>query len=1492
MASLYAAIIILLNIPSIQQGLSVIVSEQLSNLLKTEVSIKNVNIGLLNRIILDDVNIDDLNGNTLFNASRMSAKFSIQSLLQGKIVINNIQLYQMQLNLQKVDSISKPNYQFLVETFASNDTTSNKNNLNLRINAILIRHGQISYQLLSEKETPQQFNPHHIHIKDLRANISLKALMNDSLNATIRHLSFEEHSGFTLKNLSLKLMANANHLTLSRFELELPNSHIKLDTLKMNYDLYAKDFMQSIDLQGGISKSYFTLSDCKAFLPALSSFTAPLWIQTRISGNAKELNIQRFHIESDNYDVHLYSHCRIRNPLTPEKSFIDCNLPELNITNTGLRFLIQNLGIPMSPIYTRIGFFSFNGYARGMLKDLQIQGIFKSSPGTIKTDMHLNLSQNIKSGYGNISAQDFELGTLTGNKDLGRTTFQIKIEGKETTNTYPQFLVNGHIPAFVYKQHCYQNIYLDILCNNGNYQGQFSIDDPNGYLSINGKYDPLMATPKFNLTATLDHFCPDKLKLSDKYPNTEFSIKVESNFEGRTFDDIIGYIRVDNLKMNNPQKNYQLHHFHVSSYPKEDKQREILIQSDFLNGKASGKFRIDELPNGIKRLLHKYLPSLIPVDEKQKLSSNQLEFELKVTDNELFKQLFQIPLNLYMPGSIKGYFNERNNQMKVEGYFPSFIYNDSKYESGMILIDNPLDKLQALVRISKQLESKAMLNLSLKAEAKNNKLLTSLNWGNNTDVTYSGQFATITEFFKHEKKNQELSAKINIQPSDVIINDTTWTLRNSTVTIDSGRVAINNFCFEHGEQHLRVNGHLTDSEDDFVSIDLNDIRLEYIFDILQFHPVDFRGFASGKAYIRQALKNPSLNTKLRIRQFTFNHGLMGDMDIKGLWNAEEGNIHLDADIREASNNSRTTVKGWVSPKINGLDLHITADHTNLAFLNEYTNSIFDRISGQINGYIHLHGPFSDLNLEGEASGNAKAKVGILRTEYQLQIDSVSLLPNAIEFNKVSMKDKDGHTGQIHGVLNHTHLRDFSYNFTFDTNNMLIYDAPDDTDASVYGSFYGTGTTHLQGGGNELNVNTNIRTGKSTQFIYNLGTPEEIVNNEFITFVDKTPVSKWTRPIVPDPFKEQIAEDTISTDETTTDVHINALLEVTPDANVKVIMDPVSGDYAMAKGSGNFQVSYFNKGDFKLYGTYTLDHGIYKLSLQEVIRKDFQLQPGGSITFSGIPERGDINLQAVYTVNSASLQDLAPNATFTQNSVKVNCLLNLSGKLANPIIHFDLDLPNVNAEERELVRSYISTDEQMERQIIYLLGIGRFYMSDYTSGGTDNTNEQSSAMNSLLSSTLSGQLNNMLSHAINNENWNFGTNLSTGTKGWTDMEVEGMLSGRLLNNRLLINGNFGYRDNQLANTNFVGDFDVQWLLTPSGDIRLKGYNQTNDRYFTKTTLTTQGVGIIFKRDFTHWKELFQRNKKVEKDTLRTDSIQVNTTKKKKKKNKKRKWSWDF
>ena len=284
----------------------------------------------------------------------------------------------------------------------------------------------------------------------------------------------------------------------------------------------------------------------------------------------------------------------------------------------------------------------------------------------------------------------------------------------------------------------------------------------------------------------------------------------------------------------------------------------------------------------------------------------------------------------------------------------------------------------------------------------------------------------------------------------------------------------------------------------------------------------------------------------------------------------------------------------------------------------------------------------------------------------------------------------------------------------------------------------------------------------------------------------------------------------------------------------------------------------------MFGTYRVANGTYDVTIQNVIKKNFTFQDGGTIVFGGDPYNANLNLQAIHTVNGVSLSDLNVGRSFS-NSVRVNCLMNITGQPAQPVVSFDLDLPNVNTDEKQMVRSLINSQDEMNQQVVYLLAIGRFYPQGANNAERNTDQSQTSlAMQSLLSGTLSGQINSLLKSVIKSNDWSFGANISTGDEGWNNAEYEGLISGRLFNNRLLINGQFGYRDNtKTANPSFIGDFDIRYLLFPNGNLALRVYNQTNDRYFTKSSLNTQGIGIIMKKDFNGWRDLFSTKKKKKK-----------------------------
>ena len=232
----YLGIIVLLNIPYVQDKLSYIVTKELRKVLNTEVSVGKIDMGLLNRIIVEDVLLEDRRGREMLKVARLSAKFEILPLLKGKITITSVQLFGFSANMERETPQSPPNYQFVLDAFASKDTVKTQTNLDLRINSLLIRRGRITYDVLSEPETPGRFNTGHLAVKNFAATVSLKALRNDSLNASIRRLSFEEQCGFALQKFSMKVTANNKRMNIKDFSLELSNSALSIDSLSMRYD--------------------------------------------------------------------------------------------------------------------------------------------------------------------------------------------------------------------------------------------------------------------------------------------------------------------------------------------------------------------------------------------------------------------------------------------------------------------------------------------------------------------------------------------------------------------------------------------------------------------------------------------------------------------------------------------------------------------------------------------------------------------------------------------------------------------------------------------------------------------------------------------------------------------------------------------------------------------------------------------------------------------------------------------------------------------------------------------------------------------------------------------------------------------------------------------------------------------------------------------------------------------------------------------------------
>ena len=1092
--------------------MSVFVAEELSDLLNTRVTIGRINIGLLNRIIIDDVLLDDQDEQEMLKVTRLSAKFDIMPFFKGKISISSVQLFGFNINLQKKTPDSPPNFKFVLDAFASNDTVKKDNSLDLRINSILIRRGRMAYHVLSEEETPGKFNAKHIHLQNIIANISLKALSKDSINLGIKRLSLDEKvSGFSLKKMSLKLVANSRQTSIDNFAIELPETSLKLDTIHLIYDsLKAFDrFTEQVRFSFRTLPSQITLKDISPFLPALSHFKEPISLDMEVKGTVNQLTCSHLEITADNRQFRLKGDVALQDLSHPQDAYVFGTLSELTATTRGVGFLVRNLshdynGVP--PVLERLGNVSFRGEVSGYFTDIVTYGQLHTDLGGVNMDLKLSSdkSKGLFAYSGAVKTTDYKLGKLLANEQLGEITFNLDVHGRHVTDRLPVVELKGLIASVDYSRYRYENITLDGEYKQGGFNGKVALDDPNGSIYLNGDVNVSSRIPTFNFQAIINKLRPHDLNLTSKYPDTEFSLKLRANFTGGSVDEMIGEINVDSLEFMSPEKQYFMNNMNIRA-SKQNNENQLRLTSEFLTASVEGKFQYHTLPASILNIMRKYVPSLILPPKKPIETHNNFQFDIHIYNTDILSTIFDIPLTVYTHSTLKGYFNDPLQRLRVEGYFPRLQYKNNFIESGMILCENPSDHIRARMRLT-NLKKKGAVNLSLDAQAKDDNISTTLNWGNSAAVTYSGQLAAVAKFLRTEGEKPLLKAMVEVKPTDIILNDTLWQIHPSQVVVDSGKVDVNNFYFSHQDRYVRINGRLSDNPQDSVKVDLKDINMGYVFDIASISDdVNFEGDATGTAYASGVFKKPVMNTRLFIKNFSLNQGRLGDLNIYGEWDNENRGIRLDASIKDIST-TPSRVTGIIHPlkPESGLDLNIEANELNLKFLEHYMKSIANDIKGRATGKVHFYGKFKGLNLDGAVMTDASMNFDILNTHFAIK-DTILLAPTGLTFNNIHISDMEGHSGRMNGYLHFQHFKNLNYRFEIQANNMLVMNTKESTDMPFYGTVYGTGNALLTGNAIQgLDVNVAMTTNRNSIFTYINGSVASATSNQFIKFVDKTP----------------------------------------------------------------------------------------------------------------------------------------------------------------------------------------------------------------------------------------------------------------------------------------------------------------------------------------------------------------------------------------------------
>ncbi|WP_280748826.1 translocation/assembly module TamB domain-containing protein [Parabacteroides sp. PF5-9] len=1453
--------IILVNIPYIQRQITAIATKELSEHLGVPVQIGKVGISWFNRLTLDDVYLEDESGQPLLEANHLAAGFEMIPFMQGRFVFTTIRLFGFNIHLSKKSQEEPLNLQFIIDAFSSKDSPNRNPDIDLQFNSILIRRGNFTYHVANESKKDDRFDPNHIDIQNLNANITLKAFNKDSINANIKRLSFKESSGFTMEKLSMNLVSNPDSTFIDNFRIKLPRTDLRIDkaTISHNKIETLSHLLNDAPINLRITPSMICLQDLSPFMPVFINFADDIELSAEATGYLNNINLQDLTLKYS--DKMLFTgKMELRGISNPEEAYLLGRVNRMYITTEGLEGIVNNFSerpITLPQPVKQLGTIHFNGEISGFFDNLVAFGEISSAIGSIKTD--ILFGSNPKEGIATYVRGHMETDGLLienlfeENNPYGNIQFTIDLDTHRPPNGQFSGNIRGDIEEVDFRDYKYKNILLSGNFKHNGFDGFIHINDPNGELSAEGMFQHQGQHSVFNFTANAQNIRLDSLNLSSQYENPLLSFSINADFTGNNIDNIAGSLQVDSFSFKTTPHDFFLKKLEIAAKGHlED--RQLTIKSDLFNGEVTGTYSFTTIIPSLMNTFREYVPAVINTSyQEQAAKENNFSLLLTFENTENLSNTFKLPFSIINQGRITGHYNNRYNKFRLEAWFPKFNIGNAMFESGHLVSDNPNEEV-ALQLNATNYNPKGLRNyLKLKFDAKNNRMNSRIEWANNKEQLFKADLITSTYFAeeKDEKGNSFLRTEISIDQSPLIIKDSLWNMGPAAITVQNNRIDIDNFTIGNERQYAHFDGVISKNPLDTLQLDLNKIELSYIFETLNIPVLQFGGEATGTFYINDLYSSRMLNTDLEVQNFSFNQVHLGRLNLFSEWDdAQRGILMLGSIYKNDS--TWTDVSGYIFPvKPNeGLSLHFDANDVDIAFLHPFLEKVATNIQGHGFGQVHLYGPFKELTVE----GNAYVKEGglgidFLNTYYTFS-DSVFMDSKAIHVQNATVYDKFNNSAKVNLTFNHQYFKDYNFTANVQANNFLVYDKAEKDNPMIYGTVFGSGAVDINGNKDLVNFDINMQSAPRTSVNFNFMTNSASDEYNFITFIDKK-----TIPNLHTIDTDSIPISTITPEEGT-EMRMNFLLDITPEANVELIMDPTAGDRIKGNGSGSVQVQYGTKSDLRIFGGVQIVDGNYNFSLQQLIHKNFKIREGSTIDFQGDPYNANMNINATYNL-TANLGDLdeALLLETARASVPVNCVLMLDGRLRSPDISFDIEFPGSTDELQRQVRSLIDTDEMMMRQIVYLLVLNKFYTPDYTKGYGSNE------FNAVASSAISSQLSSILNSFT--DKVQIGTNIRAGQEGFNEnTEVEMLLSSQLLDNRLIINGNLGYKNSTIENNNvFIGEFDLEYKLTPSGEIRLKAYNHANDmNRYLKQSLTTQGVGIMFKKEFTHPSELFRRKKR--------------------------------
>ncbi len=1455
---------LVIDLPSVQNFIVDRATAIISNKLGTTVSIDKIRLGVLGSLRVEGFYVEDFQQDTLLYVKKLKVYLSSFEGEKG-ITLRNGSIDGSKLYLRETPN-GVMNVKEVVNSFAKRDSLRQKGDFALRVKDVKVDDLMLIIEQDEHRDPSYGIDYGDLHLEHTSAYVEDFELLRGQVKGRVRNFSTREHSGFTIQNFTGYFLVDKGVVDLRDFEIMAEKSDVRLRSLVLKGDSWAsyKDFIHNVNISGEVYDSSVSSDDVAHFAPKILPWNLILYgANISVDGTVDNLNVDIHELEFGHNSL-LSGNVHLRGLPEVKSSTMEVDLTRLDSDEMDLSMLFK--GITGRELPDRV--LSMANAAGRIIATGRFNGGFAACNADmlLTTDIgNVELSAErapLKREKGEAAASSLKavadlryvnLGELLHNDILGPMTAYVSFDGATSKQG-----VSGDFAARVgdveFYGANYENIEVAGSINRKSVSVEVDSETAPLKMSLNGTADFNNAQPVYDFRLNVREADLAAMRVNRRDSISTVTFDAELYAVGRTFDDINGSLSIDGGRYYYNADTLSTGAVRMVARSGEG-QRSLNLTSDFADATFTGPTSYSDVARYLNVAMRKYLPGLSDAD--QYVSSDEGGYSaLSVKVKKIDPLLDAISSGLRMAEgtSINFMMNPVSNLLSLRAESQYVERRNMLATNINVNLTNQGDSL-AMYLQSEDLYAGAfhLPQLSVMGGAKNDRVVMSAGFSN-AETLSSGVIGLRANLVQDSVTSQRRVA-LYIQPSTLHNRQREWRISSGPVMLDTTRIVVNDFRISSGRQSLHLDGVASRSREDSLTLVMQEFDLAPFMGFAKRMNYTVTGRGSGVASMKSALSGGELMADIDIDSMYVNEFAVAPLCLLSEWDVGQQRVRVRVKNNRTGDN---IVTGYYDPQSVRYYAEGTFEKMPMASLDPLLKGVVSSTEGEASAKLEILGQRRQAKLNGTVNvADLATTVDFTQARYSVPRATLQVKDNHFIANNVRVYDKERNSGMFNMDLSLEHLSNIAYSMRVVPRNMIVLDTDISDNDLFYGKVYGSGIATITGNKRGTTLDIVGSTEGNSQFFMPLSSKSDAANADFVVFEQEgaRDVSDTTNYLS----RRKMAFERRNRQRASAGagaLNINVELTAKPNTEVQLVIDPTVGDIIKARGEGELNMRIVpNANIFEMYGDYTITDGSYLFTLQNIINKKFLIESGSTIQWTGDPLDARLDIDAVYKLK-ASLQPLLSSTTLENitRAVPVECIINLTERLTAPTVTFDIKVPNADTDIQNAVANLLNNQQSIATQFMYLLVSGSFYSDSSTSSNIGATASATTGFE-----LLSNQLSNWLS----SDDYNIILRYRPRSELTSD-EIDFGFSKSLVNDRLLVELEGNYLvDNRMAASsnlsNFMGEAYITWLIDQNGNLKLKGFTQTIDRFDENQGLQETGIGIYYKEDFDNWSDLKRRIK---------------------------------